>query len=123
LLILSGEFIKPGLVTLILAKIANTLVKAFQLKGPIKLQTSKGASVTAVVAFSVLAFVLYRRFQEGWLSEEATRRMFWISLKFMILPLVLFIVVVNIWSIRKANENKKILNNQEEPFFKKGSPS
>lgn len=123
LLILSGEFIKPGLVTLILAKIANTLVKAFQLKGPIKLQTSKGASVTAVVAFSVLAFVLYRRFQEGWLSEEATRRMFWISLKFMILPLVLFIVVVNIWSIRKANESKKMLNNQGEHFFKKGFPT
>lgn len=121
--ILLGEFIKPGLVTLILAKIANTLVKAFQLKGPIKLQTSKGASVTALVAFSVLAFVLYRRFQEGWLSEEATRRMFWISLKFMILPLVLFIVVVNIWSIRKANENKKMLNNQGEPFFKKDYPN
>lgn len=108
--VLSGEFIKPGATALIAAKIAGTVVKAFQLKGPIKLQTSKGASAAAVVVFGLLFFVLYRRFKEGWLSEEATRRMLWISLKFMIFPLVLFITAVNIWNWKKGGADGKNIN-------------
>lgn len=111
--ILVLEFIKPGAVSLISAEIARIIVKAFQLRGPIKLQTSRGTSLAALIAFGMLTFVLYQRFQEGWLSEEATRRMFWISLKFMIFPLILFIGVLNVWSYKKSGTELKILDNSQ----------
>lgn len=100
--ILGLELIRPGIVMEIVTRITRTLVKAFQIKGPFKLHTSRAGFLGAVAAFAGLAYILYRRFEEGWLSGDAVYRMLLISLKFMIIPLALFIIIVNILPRRKS---------------------
>lgn len=100
-MVMALEFIGPGTVTQLITKGARLLVKSFQIEGPIKLQTSPAGAVGAVVALAALVYMLYKRYKEGWLSGEAIRKMMSISLKFMILPLVIFIIAVNMHRVIK----------------------
>lgn len=90
------ELIHPGAFVWIAGKVAQTLVRAFKLKGPFKLGASRKSYGVLAAAAIALLVVLFRRLKEGWLSGEALRRMAFISLKFLIIPLIIFIAILNL---------------------------
>jgi len=100
-IVICMELARPGVMVEIISRIIRALVKAFQIKGPFKLSTSRWGLVGAAAAFAGLVYILDRRFEEGWLSGDAVHRMLLISFKFMIIPLALLILIVNIMSRRK----------------------
>ena len=90
------EAIRPGAVTYILGKVAHTLVKAFKLRGPFKLRASGRSWAVLAAAVVALILIIGQRLREGWLSGEAVKRMAIIGLKFMVIPLIIFILLLNL---------------------------
>jgi len=103
------EAIRPGGVTWISGAVARTLVKAFRFKGPFKLRASGKSWVALAAALAGLIFIIAQRFREGWLSSEAVGKMAIIGLKFMIIPLLIFILLLNLpfFDNRENNVEKR----------------
>ncbi len=94
--LLATETLRPGSTLSLAARAVATLLRALELRGPVRLHTSRRAVLLLATLVGMLGYVLLRRFQEGWLSWEALRRMGSISLTSMLLPLGLLIVALNI---------------------------
>ncbi len=98
------EVIRPGACTWIAGRAAEIIVRAFQLRGPYKLGVSKRSWVAFVAVLIALAAIFIQRMREGWITQEALMRMGFIALKFMIIPLFIFILLLNLPFFRRAVE-------------------
>jgi len=95
------EAIRPGAIMWAVGRAAQTTVRAFQLRGPFRVRSSGRSWVVLGMAVTGLIVVVVRRSLEGWLTAEALSRMAVIGLKFMVLPLVIFILIVNLPFFRR----------------------
>jgi len=109
------ELARPGAVTWLAASAARTLLQAFQFKGPVRLRASKRSWIALAIAIAGLAGVVIQRLREGWLSSEAAAKGLMIALKFMVVPLAIFIALVNLPYFRKALRENVEGNTRETP--------
>lgn len=99
--VMAIELVRPGTFTWLAAAAVRTLLKAFHLRGPIKLRASKRSWIVLILAIAGLAGVAFQRLREGWLSFEAVEKGLTIALKFMVIPLIIFIAIVNLPYFRR----------------------
>ena len=98
------EAVRPGAAVWVVGRAAQVIVRAFQLRGPYKLGASRRSWVALAAVLMALAAIFIQRLREGWISGEALRRMGAIAFKFMIVPLFIFILILNLPFFRRAVE-------------------
>ncbi len=104
--VMAIELARPGTFMWLAAAAVRTLLKAVHLRGPVKLRASKRSWIVLILVIGGLAGVLIQRLREGWLSSEAVGKGSLIALKFMIIPLIIFIVIVNLPYFRRASQKE-----------------
>jgi len=108
------EALRPGACTWVAGRALQTVVRAFQLRGPFRIRASKRSWAVLIVAIAGLVVILVQRLREGWLSRRAFGLMVTIGLKFLVLPLLIFILLVNLPFFRHGVGETRDLNPSSE---------
>jgi alpha/beta superfamily hydrolase len=96
-LLVSIELVRPGLIFKILISGISGFLSRLHFGGGFSFSAgSTRTTLFAIGVFSLLAFVLFKRFQEGWLESGALSRMASIGFRGLVIPFVIFAVAINL---------------------------